>query len=68
VRDQQGAALFLVEGDVVRRHSVTTGIAEKGWVAVTSPLPPGARVAVSNLDVLHDGAAIYPVAVGTPRR
>jgi RND family efflux transporter MFP subunit len=68
VRDEDGTAVFLVEDDVVVRHSVTTGIASDGWVALSSSLPSGSRVVVTNLDVLHDGASVYPILVEKARR
>lgn len=53
--------VFLIEDGRARRWTVEPGIAEKGRVAIAPTLPPTAQVAVSNLDELEDGVAVFSV-------
>lgn len=53
--------VFLVESGLAVRWTVATGVMEAGWVAITPPPPAGSVVAVSNLEELADGVAVFPV-------
>ncbi len=53
--------VYLVREDKVRWTTVTPSIREKGWMAIKADLKQGDRVVVGNLDVVRDGAAVYPV-------
>ncbi|MFP4599657.1 MAG: efflux RND transporter periplasmic adaptor subunit [Persicimonas sp.] len=61
VATEEGWAIFVVDGDTASRVEVERGISESGFVAVEPKLDDGAKVAVSNLDVLRDGARVYAV-------
>ncbi len=54
--------VFLVEEGVSRRWEVATGLEVDGWVSITPAPPRGALVAVTNLDRLSDGAAVFSVS------
>jgi hypothetical protein len=54
--------IFIVSDDTVEARRVVPGITDRGWVAVTPAPPVGARVAVTNLDVLRDEMKVYAVA------
>lgn len=56
-----GATIFVIKDGQARAVAVTPGITAAGWVAVKPPLAQGARVAVTNLDVLRDGMKVYAV-------
>lgn len=51
--------VFLIEDGFSRRWEVTTGLEVDGWVSITPAPPRGAIVAVTNVDRLSDGAAVY---------
>jgi hypothetical protein len=53
--------IYLVSDGRARRWLVSPGVQQDGWVAVTPPPAVGARVAVSNLEALVDGAVVYAV-------
>lgn len=55
--------VFLIEDGRARRWTVEPGIADKGRVAIAPAPPPTAQVAVSNLDGLEDGVAVFSVPV-----
>jgi len=64
----EGWAIFIIEDDIARRVDIERGIAQGGLIAVEPRLASGTKVAVSNLDALHEGARVYPVdAKGGPR-
>lgn len=56
-----GATIFIVNKGRVTAMRIKAGITDEGWVAIKPPPPRGARVAVTNLDVLSDGMKVYPV-------
>jgi RND family efflux transporter MFP subunit len=58
-------AVFLIENGRARVVAVTPGIHDRGLVEVTGDLGAGAAVAVSNLDLLRDGASVLAVAPAT---
>lgn len=53
--------IFLIEDGVARRWDVATGLEVDGWVSIAPAPPQGALVAVTNLDRLSDGAAVFSV-------
>lgn len=53
--------VFLVEEGVSRRWEVATGLEVDGWVSIAPAPPRGAMVAVTNVDRLRDGAAVFSV-------
>lgn len=53
--------VYLVENELAVRWTVATGVMENGWVTITPPPPAGSVVAVSNLEELTDGVAVFPV-------
>ncbi|CAN7257839.1 efflux RND transporter periplasmic adaptor subunit [Bosea sp. LjRoot90] len=56
----QGNAIFIVEGDVARRHELAIGIRGTGDVEVLSGLPEAARVIAPYPEKLSDGARVAP--------
>lgn len=58
-------AVFIVENGRARAVVVIPGIHDRGLVEVTGDLGAGAAVAVSNLDLLRDGASVLAVAPAT---
>ena len=54
--------VMLAEGDTARQAEIVTGQQQDGLVEVVSGMPPSARVIVTNLHRLSDGAAIEAVA------
>lgn len=54
--------VFLIENGISRRWDVAIGLEVGGWVAIAPSPPSGAVVAVSNVDRLSDGAAVFSVA------
>lgn len=61
VRDEEGEFVFRIEDGKVQRQPVTRQLEAEGLVAVEPPLPEGARIAVTNLESLRDGMAVYAV-------
>jgi membrane fusion protein, multidrug efflux system len=57
--------LFVIEDGTARRRAIQTGIRAGGRVQIITPIPAGARVAVSGLDQLRDGVPVF--AVEPPR-
>ncbi len=57
-----GMGIFVVRDDVARWENVAPSIREKGWIAIEANLKGDDRVVVSNLDMLRDGMAVYPVS------
>lgn len=58
VRRGGRAVVFVVEGDVARERSVTTGLSDGRRVEVRTGLRPGERVVVAGQDALRDGVAV----------
>jgi RND family efflux transporter MFP subunit len=56
-----GSTIFVVEEGRTRAVPVKAGITASGWVSVRPAPRPGARVAVTNLDLLEGGMRVYPV-------
>jgi len=54
--------VYLVAAGRVQRWPVTLGVEQDGWIAITPPPPARARVAISNLEALVDGAVVFAVA------
>ena len=54
--------VMVADGDTARQVDIVTGQQQEGLVEVVSGLAPSARVIVTNLHRLTDGAAIEPVA------
>ncbi|MBW2735079.1 MAG: efflux RND transporter periplasmic adaptor subunit, partial [Deltaproteobacteria bacterium] len=66
---QNKATLYVVEEGIAKAKQVTLGVAEKGWISISPALKPSSQVVVSNLDVVREGMALYPVldpGVGAP--
>jgi membrane fusion protein (multidrug efflux system) len=63
LRDDNGSYLFQVVDHVAHRINVTTGLEDKGWVAVQGKFLPAAPVVTLGNYELQDGAA---VRVSTP--
>jgi RND family efflux transporter MFP subunit len=59
----QGDVVFVIEEGQARQLGVERGIVEAGRVAVEPQLAAGARVAITNIDTLYEGARVYPVEV-----
>jgi RND family efflux transporter MFP subunit len=59
--------LFVVEGDKARSVSVETGEEGPGWVEVTTPLPPGARIVTDGWTQLADGTPVLLKEESVPR-
>ncbi|MBU2500685.1 efflux RND transporter periplasmic adaptor subunit [bacterium] len=57
-----GKWIFLIEDGIARRWEVATGLEVDGWVSIAPAPPQGAVVAVTNLDRLSDGAAVFSVS------
>jgi HlyD family secretion protein len=55
------SSVFVIDAGQTHQVPVQTGIRDHGWIAVEGNLSVGARVAVSNLDVLKDGTQIFAV-------
>lgn len=53
--------VFIIDDGLARAVAVTPGIQDSGMVAVNGELAAGAWVAVSNLDLLQDGASTFAV-------
>lgn len=68
VATEEGWAIFVIDGETASRVDVERGISQSGVVAVNPKLADGSKVAVSNLDVLRDGARVYPVEVSGGKR
>jgi hypothetical protein len=54
-------AVFLIDSGRARAVTVTPGIRDRGMVAVEGAITAGTWVAVSNLDLLRDGASVFAV-------
>jgi membrane fusion protein (multidrug efflux system) len=62
IADRDGTPhIFVVSDGVAHRHPITPGIDLGGWVAVDFPWNGSDTVAVTNLNGLRDGAAVYAV-------
>lgn len=59
--DHGQASVMLVQGDIVRRQPVTTGIRDSGWVEITQGLAPGDRIVAKAGAFVRDGDRITPV-------
>ncbi|MBU2500070.1 efflux RND transporter periplasmic adaptor subunit [bacterium] len=57
----EGNWIFLIEDGIARRWKVTTGLEVDGWVSIAPAPPQGSFVAVTNLDRLSDGVAVFSV-------
>ncbi|AWV88821.1 RND family efflux transporter MFP subunit [Bradymonas sediminis] len=55
------SAVFVVDAGSAREVAVEPGIREDGWVQVSADIAADAKVAVSNLDMLKDGARVFAV-------
>jgi multidrug efflux pump subunit AcrA (membrane-fusion protein) len=55
--------LFVEQDNKVKWVVVTPFIVENGWIAVEGNIKEGTRVVVGNLDVMQDGAWVYPVMI-----
>ena len=55
------ASVFAIEGPRARKVEVVPGIRDGGWVAIAGDLRAGEPLALTNLDLLGDGTAVYPV-------
>ncbi|MFO8071766.1 MAG: efflux RND transporter periplasmic adaptor subunit [Polyangia bacterium] len=55
------SVVFLVEDGRARQVAVTPGIHDRGLIEVKGELSVGASVAVSNQDLLRDGASVFAV-------
>ncbi len=53
--------VFIIDGGRARSVAVTPGIRDRGLVGVVGEIPVGAWVAVSNLDLLKEGASVFAV-------
>jgi membrane fusion protein, multidrug efflux system len=63
VRRGSESGVFVIDAqERARWTTLAPGVTEAGWTATEPALEVGARVAVSNLDVLRDGEAVYAVA------
>jgi membrane fusion protein (multidrug efflux system) len=59
VRDaKDGAAVFVVAGDVARRRPVTTGLVDTAHIEITAGVKPGELIVTEGLSNLRDGIAI----------
>jgi RND family efflux transporter MFP subunit len=59
VRDaKDGAAVFVVAGDVARRRPVTTGLVDTAHIEITAGVKPGDLIVTEGLSNLRDGIAI----------
>lgn len=63
VINAMGRYAFVVEGDRVRRRTVTTGVDGGDWLEVLSGISAGEAVVVTGADALSDG---LPVRVARP--
>ena len=52
------AFVFVVDGDVVHRREIQTGVDGGGWLEVTNGLRAGDRVVTAGIDTLADGMKI----------
>lgn len=52
------AFVFLVEGDVVHRREIQTGVDGGSWLEVTNGLRAGDRVVTAGIDTLADGMKV----------
>ncbi|MFW5643550.1 MAG: efflux RND transporter periplasmic adaptor subunit [Alkalispirochaeta sp.] len=60
--DRDGSPhIFTVSGEAARRHDVTVGISQNGWIAVSFDWNETDPVAITNLNGLRDGAPVYAV-------
>lgn len=53
--------VYSLDGGTARRHAVTPGIEDEGWVSIEPPLRPGTLVAVTGLNTLQDGTPVFVV-------
>ncbi len=61
-RQGERSVVFVIAGERAQVVPVSPGISSQSFVAVQGDLAPGAHVAVSNLDLLKDGARVFAVA------
>lgn len=59
----RGDVVFVIEEGAARQFGVERGIVESGRVAIEPRLAAGARVAITNIDTLYEGARVYAVEV-----
>jgi HlyD family secretion protein len=60
-----GATVMRVNGELVERVAVTTGIRDGGWIEVTEGLAPGDVVVAKAGAFVRDGDRINPVPAAT---
>jgi RND family efflux transporter MFP subunit len=57
-----GASVFIVgEDSIAQQVSVTTGVREDGYIAISGDLEPGQPVVVSGAEVLSDGRPVQEI-------
>lgn len=58
VREGAGSIVYVLEGDVAKRHAVTVGRRTRSAVEIRAGLEPGARVVTEGHFALRDGAPV----------
>lgn len=59
-------AVFVVEGDKVRRAAIQPGYMDGSWVEIRDGLSPDDRVVVAGKTTLRDGSAVTVIDAGAP--
>ncbi|MFO8065215.1 MAG: hypothetical protein R6V29_11380, partial [Spirochaetia bacterium] len=57
----EGPAVFVIRDGVARRQPVTIGVSEGGWTAVEFDWNGSDPIAITNIQSLRDGAAVFAV-------